>query len=60
MTQIDCLNKLKRKGKVAFTQQNFSKLVARGVIPFGIKNGKKNYKYKLVLEELNRAGLLLE
>jgi hypothetical protein len=58
MTQIECLEKLKRKGKVDFTQQNFSQHVARGVIPCKIKNGRKSYKYKDVLEALRKAGLL--
>ena len=60
MTQIKCLNKLIRKGKVNFTQQNFSKLVQRGVIPYKIKDDKKSYKYKDVLEALRKAGLLIE
>lgn len=60
MTQIQCLNKLKRKGKVDFSQQNFSKHVARGVIPCNIVDGRKVYKYKDVLEALRKAGLLLE
>ena len=60
MTQIKCLSKLKRKGKVDFTQQNFSKHVAKGVIPHDIVDGKKSYKYKDVLDSLFRAGLLIE
>ena len=60
MTQIKCLNKLKRKGKVDFSQQNFSKHVAKGVIPYNITDGKKTYKYKDVLDALFRAGLLVE
>ena len=59
MTQIKCLNKLVRNGKVDFTQQNFSKLVQRGVIPYKRKDAKKSYKYKDVLEALRKAGLLL-
>ena len=59
MTQIQCYNKLKRKGKIDFSQQNFSKHVQRGVIPYEIVEGRKSYKYKDVLEALRKAGLLL-
>ena len=60
MTQVKCLNKLKRKGKVNFTQQNFSKHVTKGIIPYSLVDGKKNYKYKDVCEALRMAGLLIE
>ena len=60
MTQVRCLDKLKRKGKVTFTQQNFSKHVLRGIIPYSIVDGKKEYKYKEVLNALFKAGLLVE
>ena len=60
MTQIECLDKLKKRGKVSFTQQNFSKHVAKGVIPFELNNSKKKYKYKKVLKALRKAGLLIE
>jgi len=59
MKQINCLNKLKKQGKVNFTQQYFSKLVKQGVIPYKLKESKKSYKYKVVVEALKKAGLLL-
>jgi len=58
MKQIKCLNKLKKQGKINFSQQYFSKLVKQGVIPYKLKKSKKSYKYKEVVYALHMAGLL--
>lgn len=40
------------------TQQAFSYYVLKGYISHKDKDGKKDYKYKKVIVDLDRAGLL--
>lgn len=58
MTQAQLHRKLIRKDKIGFTQQALSQHVIRGVVPYKLLDGKKEYKYKKVLDALERAGLL--
>lgn len=60
MTQAQLHRKLIRKDKVGFTQQALSQHVIRGLIPYKLIDGKKEYKYKKVLDALETAGLLKE
>lgn len=58
MTQARLYRKLIKKDKFDMTQQALSYYVLKGYISYKNKDGKKDYKYKKVVEALERAGLL--
>lgn len=60
MTQARLYRKLIKRDIIDMTQQNFSYYVLKGYISYKNKDNKKNYKYKEVILDLDRAGLLKE